>query len=119
MRALGAGRATVMTVILLESIMLSVGGGALGWVMGHSVNAVASPAIEAQTGVRIAFWDLAPGPNVLDLVGVETEDEATREWFFISNELLVIPALVLLAVAVGFLPAIAAYRTDVAKSLGA
>lgn len=119
MRALGAGRGTVMTVILLESIMLSVGGGALGWVLGHSINAAASPAIEAQTGVRIHFWDLAPGPNLLDLLDIETEEEATRAWFNISNELLVIPALVLLAVIVGFLPAVAAYHTDVAKSLGA
>ena len=119
MRALGAGRATVMTVILLESIMLSVGGGALGWVMGHTVNAVASPTIEAQTGVRIHFWDLAPGPNLLDVFGIESANDATRGWFVISNELLVIPGLVLLAVVVGFLPAIAAYHTDVAKSLGA
>jgi putative ABC transport system permease protein len=35
----------------------------------------------------------------------------------IPPELVLIPALVLLAIAVGFMPAITAYRTDVAKSL--
>jgi putative ABC transport system permease protein len=33
-------------------------------------------------------------------------------------ELLLIPGLIVLAVAVGFLPALSAYRTDVARSLG-
>ena len=37
---------------------------------------------------------------------------------WVSPELLLIPALVLLAIVVGFLPALAAYRTDVAESLG-
>ena len=36
----------------------------------------------------------------------------------VSPELLLVPALLLLAVVVGFIPAMAAYRTDVAKSLG-
>jgi putative ABC transport system permease protein len=36
----------------------------------------------------------------------------------ISAELLLIPGLIVLAVIVGLLPAIAAYRTDVAKALG-
>jgi putative ABC transport system permease protein len=36
----------------------------------------------------------------------------------VSSELLLIPALLLLAVAVGLLPALTAYRTDVAASLG-
>jgi putative ABC transport system permease protein len=114
MRALGAARGTVMTIILLESVMLSLGGGMLGWVMGHTVNAVASPVIEAQTGVRLGFWDLAPGPYVQELLG----REVTLSWFWISTEAMVIPALLLLAIVVGFLPALSAYRTDVAKSLG-
>ena len=36
---------------------------------------------------------------------------------FQSVELILIPGLVALASAVGYLPALAAYRTDVAKSL--
>ncbi|MEO0530384.1 MAG: ABC transporter permease [Planctomycetota bacterium] len=94
MRALGASRSSVMLVVLSESILLSLAGGVLGIVLGHALIAAAAPYIEYQTGVRLAFWEFDP-------------------W-----EIAVIPALVLLATLAGFLPAISAYRTDVAKSLG-
>jgi len=163
MRALGAGRTTVMTVILFESIILAIGGGMLGWVAAHSMAALASPFIETQTGVTIAFWDLAPpleldafvGDKALELftrilgavcgllfiggiVGylVDSQKKYSGIWQFlvvfgvvlspllllaigVSLEVVLIPGLVILAVLVGALPAVAAYRTDVAKSLGA
>ncbi|MEZ6114331.1 MAG: ABC transporter permease [Pirellulaceae bacterium] len=93
MRALGAGRSTVMTIILFESILLSLAGGAFGWLAGHTLNWLASGRIEQQTGVTLGFFDIVPA------------------------EALLIPALMLLAVLVGLLPALAAYRTDVSKSL--
>jgi len=110
MRALGAGRGTIMTVVLLESIILSLGGGLIGWIGGHGLIGLASPLIEAQTGVAISMIDLAPGIEfVMD----------GRRMTSGPIELWLIPGLILLAIAVGFLPAVAAYRTDVAKSLGA
>ncbi len=52
MRALGAGRQTVMLLVLLESILLSLAGGLAGWVVGHVLDRAAlSPWIAAQTGV--------------------------------------------------------------------
>lgn len=113
MRALGANRTTVMTIILLESILLSLGGGVLGWLSGHTLNWLATPRIEAQTGVTIGFWNLAPPLRDLELWGLES----IIGWM--SPEALIIPALIVLAVVVGFLPAVAAYRTDVSKSLQA
>ncbi len=95
MRALGARRATVMTIVLLESILLSLGGGASGWLLGRGLIAALSPAIAAQTGVAIGLAPLLPA------------------------ELLLIPGLVILAAAVGYLPAMTAYRTDVARALAA
>ncbi|NQU23015.1 MAG: ABC transporter permease, partial [Candidatus Nealsonbacteria bacterium] len=95
MRALGASRAVVMTVILLESILLSLGGGALGLLLGHGLVGAMSPTIADQLGVPISALDF--------------------QW----NELVLIPGLTILATLVGFLPAISAYRTDVAKSLTA
>jgi putative ABC transport system permease protein len=118
MRALGARRGTVLLIVLWESVILSVGGGLLGWCLGHGLVAAASPAIEAQTGVAMGFFDLAPAVNVLEMIGVEISAEWMQRWFMVSPELLLIPVLILLSIVVGLIPGMAAYRTDVAKSLG-
>jgi putative ABC transport system permease protein len=114
MRALGASRNAVMSIVLIESIILSVGGGICGWVLGHTLNFLASPVIERRTGVSIGFLDFAPKVNLYELLG-GMRDIA---WLSVSSEVLLIPSLLILAVVVGFLPALAAYRTDVAASLG-
>lgn len=95
MRALGARRATVLNVILLESMLLSLGGGLGGWLLGHALIAAASPWVLAYTGFAM---------------GVVS---------FTWQELALLPALVLLATLVGYLPALDGYRTDVAKALTA
>ncbi|MEX0978805.1 MAG: ABC transporter permease [Pirellulales bacterium] len=95
MRALGAGRQTVMLLVLLESILLSLAGGLAGWVVGHGLIAALSPWIALQTGVTLGFLQ------------------------FVPFELVIIPGLIVLAALVGYLPALAAYRTDVAKALSA
>jgi len=93
MRALGARRGTVMTIVLLESILLSLGGGALGMLLGHAAIGLLSPLILEQTGVIVSAIN------------------------FQGNELVLIPGLIALASLVGYLPAVIAYRTDVAQSL--
>ena len=60
MRSLGAGRSTVMTIVLLESVMISLVGGLLGWLAGHALIGLASGQIEAETGVIISPLRLAP-----------------------------------------------------------
>ena len=95
MRALGASRLTVMIVILLESILLSLGGGVLGLLLGHGLIGAMSPIIAEHTGVAVGSLH------------------------FQAIELVLIPALIVLASVVGYLPAMAAYRTDVARSLTA
>jgi putative ABC transport system permease protein len=94
MRALGAGRSTVMSIILLESVLLSMIGGAGGWLVAHLLNQAASGYIMEKTGVPFNFLSMAPA-----------------EWW-------IVPGLLVLAIAVGFLPAMSAYRTDVARSIG-
>ncbi|BBO31417.1 ABC transporter permease [Lacipirellula parvula] len=94
MRALGASRNAVMAVILVESILLSILGGIAGLLLGHGVLALASPVVEYYTGVTV------------------------RAWSFSWQEMLLVPGLVTFAALVGFLPALSAYRTDVAKTLG-
>jgi len=95
MRALGASRILVGTVILLESILLSLGGGAVGLLLGHGLVGILSPTIAENTGVIVSAFHF--------------------QW----NELILIPGLILLASLVGYVPAAVAYRTDVAKSLAA
>lgn len=176
MRALGAGRGTVMSVILMESVMLSLLGGMLGWGSGHVMMGLLGPSIESRTGVSVGVFDMTPRsidlaevlgakPKVLTRVlgigwiGLAVAGVAilgmtlmaalgamlTRRtlWEHLplcgavgvllllaaaaarsaldgraSPEILIVPALIVLAVTVGFLPALTAYRTDVAKSLG-
>ena len=93
MRALGARRLTVMTIILLESILLSLGGGVMGVFFGHLLIAGIGPLISEHTGIIVRFWD------------------------FQLAEVILIPGLILLATIVGFLPAAVAYKQDVATSL--
>lgn len=93
MRALGAGRATVMLIVLFESILLSLAGGLAGWLVGHLLLAGLGPWMAAQTGVALGLFQTVPG------------------------ELVIIPGLIGLAAVVGYLPAMVAYRTDVAKAL--
>jgi len=125
MRALGAGRKTVLLVVLLESIMLALGGGFLGWAGGHLlIGWLASPTIEARTGVQIGILDFAPEFSLEKVAQWLPESSFIEPWmdrsimtWGISSEFLLIPGLILLAIVVGFLPALAAYRTDVAKAL--
>ncbi len=95
MRALGASRTIVMSLILLESILLSLGGGLLGVLLGHGLTGLLTPMIASEVGVRVAALE------------------------FQTAELLLVPGLIVMATVVGYLPAAVAYRTDVAKSLQA
>lgn len=129
MRALGAGRSTVMTVVLFEAILLSMGGGVIGFLAGHSLIGLAGPMIESKTGVTIGFFDF-PSIDVNEFMNVTSLMNAVNTvrggmgWepiqrLAVPTELWLIPGLVLLAVLVGLLPALAAYRTDVSRALSA
>ena len=94
MRALGARRSHVLTAVLLEAIILAVGGGVVGWLLGHGIVAAIGPLITTNAGVSAGFFSAAP-----------------------LGEALLVPFLVGLAILSALLPALAAYRTDVAKWL--
>jgi putative ABC transport system permease protein len=93
MRALGASRVTVFSIILGESLLLCLGGGILGLLMGHGLVVIAAPFIESQAGISV------------------------NPWSFDVMELVLFPILIGMATLVGFLPGLTAYRTDVADSL--
>ena len=94
MRALGARRSHVLTVVLIEAVLLAVGGGLAGWMLGHLLVGAIAPLITTNAGVSASIFSAAPGA-----------------------ELLLVPFLVVLAILAALLPALAAYRTDVAKWL--
>jgi putative ABC transport system permease protein len=94
MRALGARRSHVLATVLIEAVLLAVGGGLAGWILGHLLVAAIGPLITTNAGVSVGLLSGEP-----------------------LAELLLVPFLVLLAIAAALLPAIAAYRTDVARWL--
>jgi len=94
MRALGARRSHVLSVVLIEAVLLAVGGGLAGWMLGHLLVGAIGPLITTNAGVSASIFSAAPGA-----------------------ELLLVPFLVVLAILAALLPAMAAYRTDVAKWL--
>lgn len=93
MRALGAQRTTVFSIILAESILLCFGGGMLGMLLGHGLVYGAAPIVAQKTGLLI-------NPFAFEVV-----------------ELILLPALIALASLVGVVPGLTAYRTDVARTL--
>jgi putative ABC transport system permease protein len=95
MRALGARREAVTSIILLESLLIAIIGGICGWILAHAAITLASPAIEARTGVHATFFTIS------------------------TYELYVLPFVLILATLAGLLPAAVAYRTDVGQNLAA
>ncbi len=94
MRALGARRSHVLSTVLVEAVLLAVAGGVAGWVLGHLLVGAIGPWIATNAGVSAGVLSAAP-----------------------QAELLLVPLLVGLAILAGILPAVAAYRTDVARWL--
>lgn len=93
MRALGARRGTVFSLILLESVMICLLGGLAGILLGHGTVFIAAPILEARSGLLI--------------------DPLAFTWI----ELIVIPILIGMASLIGLLPGLTAYQTDVAEAL--
>jgi putative ABC transport system permease protein len=93
MRTLGASRGKLLAAILIEGLILASGGVALGLVLGHLLTQVLGAWLHAAQRVYITGWTVVPG------------------------EL----ALIVSALAVGLLsallPAVLAYRTDIARVL--
>jgi putative ABC transport system permease protein len=93
MRALGARRHSVFSVIVAESVLLCLGGAAAGLLLGHLIVFIAGPIVERRSDILI------------------------DPWFFETHELWILPAILILAVIVGLVPGITAYRADVARGL--
>jgi putative ABC transport system permease protein len=93
LRALGAPRAAIFRLMILESVTLCVLGGAGGILLGHLLSAAAGRALAAWAGVEMAAFGLLP------------------------EELGVLGGVLVLGVLAGMLPAWAAYRMEVTEGL--
>jgi putative ABC transport system permease protein len=93
LRALGARRGTVATWIVLEAITIAALGCAAGFLVYGAILASTAAILQSQTGVVLDLW--APHPVML--------------WAPLS--------LLGLSALAGLIPAVKAYRTDVADNL--
>ena len=94
LRALGARRRTLFAAIVMESTAIALLGALLGFVIYAFVMSIAAELIRSRTGVVI---------NVF-----------SGHWILPATP----PAAMLVGAFAGVLPAIKAYRTDVARWLG-
>lgn len=93
MRALGARRSTVTSIIVYESLLVATIGAAVGWILAHAGITAFSGTIEEQTGVQVSFFTTS------------------------GNEIWILPLVIILALIAALLPAWSAYRTDVGSNL--
>lgn len=93
LRALGARRRTIFAAIILESATIAALGMLLGFVIYAAILGAAAAVIQAQTGVVLDPWQPA--------------------WVWIWAP----AAMILLGALAGIIPALKAYRTDVAGGL--
>ena len=93
MRALGARRAIILLIVLLESGIIAFIGGAIGIVGGYGLAYLGAQIIAARGGL------------------------AMNPFFFTPLQFVVLAGVVLLGMLAGLIPAILAYRTEVAENL--
>lgn len=93
LRALGATRARILTLICAEAGLIGLIGGAAGLLFGHAIAAVGSQYLEASIG------------------------ESLRWWMVSADEWLYLLAVTVVAVLAGLVPALKAYRSPVAENL--
>lgn len=93
LRCLGASRWELLWALLLEALVLTMLGVALGFILGHGAMEFLGHWIESARGVALTGWDWLPSETflLLGLFGVGT--------------------------VAGIVPALQAYHTDVARTL--
>ncbi len=93
LRALGATRAKILTLICTEAVIVGVVGGLLGFLVGHALSAAGSAYLNQTLGESIDWITIGP-----------------EEWYYLA-------LVVVMAFLAGLVPAMKAYRTPVATNL--
>jgi putative ABC transport system permease protein len=93
LRALGATKERILSIICLEAVLIGLIGGLVGVLLGHGLAAVGSVLLERSTGQALQAWG----------VGI-------TEFYYLTG-------VVILSALAGLVPALKAYRTSVADNL--
>lgn len=93
LRTLGAAPAKLLALLLVEGLILAFGGAALGWLLGHAAIQGLGFALANDQNLRLTGWAI-------------TSEEA---WLGL--------AAAIVGLAAAALPALRAYRTDIAHTL--
>lgn len=93
MRSLGGSRFKLFSMVLLEGVLIALAGGFIGLLLGHGAMAVITSMFE------------------------EARQFAISGSIFIFEELLLLGFILLVGITAAVLPAIQAYRTDIAETL--
>ncbi|WP_426078052.1 ABC transporter permease [Janthinobacterium sp. PSPC3-1] len=93
LRALGAPPRKLLLLLLTQGLALALGGAMLGWLLGHFGVGLLGALMEGQQNLALSAWTIDP------------------------QEAWLLPAALLVGLAASILPAVRAYRTDIAATL--
>ena len=93
LRALGAPPRKLLLLLLTQGLALALGGAALGWLLGHCGVGLLGALMEGQQNLALSAWSVDP------------------------QEAWLLPAALLVGLAASIVPAVRAYRTDIAATL--
>ena len=93
LRALGAPPRKLLLLLLTQGLALALGGAVLGWLLGHGGVGLLGVLMEGQQNLALSAWSIDP------------------------QEAWLLPAALLVGLAASIVPAVRAYRTDIAATL--
>lgn len=93
LRALGAPPRKLLLLLLTQGLALALGGAVLGWLLGHFGVGLLGALMEGQQNLALSAWTIDP------------------------QEAWLLPAALLVGLAASIVPAVRAYRTDIAATL--
>ena len=93
LRALGAPPRKLLLLLLTQGLALALGGAVLGWLLGHCGVGLLGALMEGQQNLALSAWSIDP------------------------QEAWLLPAALLVGLLASIVPAVRAYRTDIAATL--
>lgn len=93
LRALGAPPHKLLLLLLTQGLALALGGAVLGWLLGHAGVGLLGALMEGQQNLALSAWAIDP------------------------QEAWLLPAALLVGLLASIVPAVRAYRTDIAATL--